>query len=77
VFNILKQTSTLEDSCFYSSLPAEAVMHIAILNCEPFHAVYAASVGPVFPGHGVYTISVVMIYACRQATLTSGPRVSL
>jgi len=36
VFNILKQTSTLEDSCFYSSLPAEAVMHIAILNCEPF-----------------------------------------
>jgi len=31
VFNVLKETSLLDDSCFYSSVPAEAV-NIAILK---------------------------------------------
>jgi len=36
VFNILKSTSMLEDSCSQSSLPAEAVTIITILNCASF-----------------------------------------
>jgi len=37
VFNIINYTSILEDSCFYSNLPAEAVT-IAILKYASFHS---------------------------------------
>jgi len=37
VFGIINRTSTLDDSCFYSSVPVEAVT-IAILKDALFHS---------------------------------------
>jgi len=39
VFNVLNYISVLEDSCFYSSVPGEAVT-VAILKYTSFHSLF-------------------------------------
>ena len=39
MFSIRNQTSMSEDSCFYNSVPAEAVT-VAILRCASFHSLF-------------------------------------
>jgi len=43
VFSILNKTSVLEDSCFYSSLPAEAVA-IAMFKYASIHSNVSSTV---------------------------------